>query len=97
MVGKRACSARMTRDNTVPSPTPASNRRSAGGDGCNVASSNDTRLAISVFSLQVDTNKRYFWRLSKKRKPDGTTSTGATAELWAGLAMALAALLPFEG
>src|SRR5712671_3079919 len=36
MVGKRACSARITRDKTVPSPTPASKIRSAGGVGCAV-------------------------------------------------------------
>src|ERR1700745_574506 len=83
MVGKRACSARKTRDNTVPSPTPASNSRSAGGDGCRLVSSSETRLAISVFSLQVETNSRYFWRLSKKRKPGGAT--------------ALAAATPFSG
>src|SRR5215470_14084037 len=71
MVGKRACSARITRDSTVPSPTPASNSRSAGGDGCRLDNSSEMRLAISVFSLQVDTNSRYFCRLSKKRKPGG--------------------------
>jgi hypothetical protein len=33
-----------------------------------LASSRATRLAITHFSLQVLTNRRYFWRLSKKRK-----------------------------
>src|SRR5512143_2250493 len=68
MVGKRSCILRMTRDSTVPSPTPASNTRTAGGRGCRLASSRPTRLAISHFSEQVFTNSRYFCRLSKKRK-----------------------------
>src|ERR1700679_4213855 len=57
----------MTRDRTVPSPTPASNMRMAGGAGWMLASSSETRLAISVFSLQVETNRRYFCLLSKNR------------------------------
>ena len=60
--------ARIARSSTVPSPTPASNRRSAGGRGWILASSSPTRLAITHFSLQVLTNSRYFCRLSKKRK-----------------------------
>ena len=77
----------MTRDSTVPSPTPASKIRSAGGDGCRLPSSSEIRLAISVFSLQVDTNSRYFCRLSKKRKPGGTISAATGAPL-SGLAAA---------
>lgn len=46
---------------------PASNMRNAGGAGCRLVSSSETRLAISVFSLQVETNSRYYCRLSKKR------------------------------
>ena len=61
-------------DNTVPSPTPASKIRSAGGDGCKLPSSSEIRLATSVFSLQVETNSRYFCRLSKNRKPAGWMS-----------------------
>src|SRR5580704_17213413 len=83
MVGKRACSARITRDSTVPSPTPASKIRSAGGDGCRLPSSSEIRLATSVFSLQVETNKRYFCRLSKNRKPAGATLAVAMAPLTA--------------
>src|SRR5262245_55347474 len=60
--------ARSARNSTVPSPTPASKRRTAGGRGWMLASSNPTRLAITHFSLQVLTNGSYFWRLSKKRK-----------------------------
>src|SRR3954468_24080340 len=60
--------ARMTRSSTVPSPTPASNRRSAGGRGWMLASSSATRCATTHFSEQVLTNSRYFCRLSKKRK-----------------------------
>ncbi|MEJ0028592.1 MAG: hypothetical protein WDN01_21420 [Rhizomicrobium sp.] len=48
----------------VPSPTPASNIRTAGGRGWMFASSSVTRFAISRFSLHVLTNIRYFWRLS---------------------------------
>src|SRR5579863_5226835 len=81
MVGKRACSARITRDNTVPSPTPASKTRSAGGAGCRLPSSREIRFATSVFSLQVDTNRRYFCLLSKKRNPAGATLVAATAPL----------------
>src|SRR5262249_1654572 len=58
----------MTRASTVPSPTPASNTRTAGGRGWILVSSNATREAISHFSEQVFTNSRYFCRLSKKRK-----------------------------
>ena len=58
----------MTRVSTVPSPMPASNTRTAGGSGCRWASSRPTRRATISFSLQVLTNSRYFWRLSKKRK-----------------------------
>src|SRR6201997_5781740 len=79
MVGKRACSERITRDSTVPSPTPASNSLSAGGDGCRLESSSEMRLAISVFSLQVETNSRYFCRLSKKRKPGGAMPVAEVA------------------
>src|ERR1700722_18123264 len=64
----------MTRDRTVPSPTPASNMRMAGGAGWMLASSSETRLAISVFSLQVETNRRYFCLLSKNRNPAGGIS-----------------------
>src|SRR5882757_7728313 len=60
--------ARMTRASTVPSPTPASNTLTAGGRGWILASSMPTRCATTHFSLQVLTNSRYFWRLSKKRK-----------------------------
>src|SRR5229473_2157366 len=77
MVGKRACSARITRESTVPSPTPASKIRSAGGVGCRLPSSREIRCATSVFSLQVETNSRYFCRLSKNRKPAGATSAAA--------------------
>src|SRR5581483_9202693 len=84
MVGKRACSARMTRDSTVPSPTPASKMRSAGGVGCKLPSSSEILFATSVFSLQVETKRRYFWRLSKKRKPGGAALVAAKAPL-AGL------------
>src|SRR5882757_5329270 len=68
MWGKRPCIARITRASTVPSPTPASNTRSAGGRGCRLDSSSATRSAITRFSLQVWTNSRYRWRFSKKRK-----------------------------
>src|SRR5579885_1787860 len=68
MVGKRSCIERMTRDSTVPSPTPASNRRTAGGRGWMLPSSSATRWWTTHFSLQVWTNRRYFWRLSKNRK-----------------------------
>jgi len=47
---------------------PASNRRTAGGCGWMWPSSRPTRRATTSFSLQVLTNSRYFWRLSKKRK-----------------------------
>src|SRR5258707_12153853 len=79
MVGKRACSDRITRDSTVPSPTPASKIRRAGGGGCRLASSSEILFATSVFSLQVETNSRYFCRLSKNRKPAGAWSGAATA------------------
>ena len=36
-----------------------------------LASSSETRLAISVFSPQVETNRRYFCLLSKNRKAGG--------------------------
>src|SRR5579872_6742711 len=81
MVGKRACSARSTRDSTVPSPTPASKIRSAGGVGCKLPSSSEILFATSVFSLQVETKRRYFWRLSKKRKPGGATLVPAKAPI----------------
>src|SRR5216684_3943711 len=84
MVGKRACSARITRDSTVPSPTPASKIRSAGGIGCRLPSSSEILFATSVFSLQVETNSRYFCRLSKNRKPAGAAS-GAAAAPFIGL------------
>src|SRR5215831_20773892 len=68
MAGKRSCIARITRASTVPSPMPASNSRTAGGRGWILTSSCPTRWATTHFSLQVFTNRRYFWRLSKKRK-----------------------------
>src|SRR3981081_3225704 len=74
MVGKRACSARITRDSTVPSPTPASKIRSAGGGGCRVPSSRENRCATSVFSLQVATKRRDVCRLAKNRKPAGAAA-----------------------
>jgi hypothetical protein len=55
---------RSSRDSTVPSPMPASNTRSAGGVGRRWESSSAARWAIAVFSLQVFTKARYFWRLS---------------------------------
>src|SRR4029079_19203544 len=79
MVGKRACTARITLDSTVPSPTPASKMRSAGGAGCRLPSSSEMRLPTSDFSLHVETHSRYFWRLSKKRKPGGATAGAAAA------------------
>src|ERR1700745_536100 len=77
MVGKRSCMARITRTSTLPSPTPASNRRTAGGRGWMLASSSETRWATTHFSLQVLTNSRYFWRLSKKRKIGSPVASGA--------------------
>jgi hypothetical protein len=77
MVGNRACTTRITRDSTVP--TPASKIRSAGGAGCRLPSSSEIRLPTSVFSLQVETNSRYFCRLSKNRKPGGATVLAAAA------------------
>ena len=68
MLGKRSCIERITRDSTEPSPTPASNTRTAGGRGWMLCSSSETRLATTHFSEQVLTNSRYFCRLSKKRK-----------------------------
>ncbi len=68
MAGKRSCIARITRANTVPSPMPASNSRTEGGRGWILTSSCPTRWATTHFSLQVFTNSKYFWRLSKKRK-----------------------------
>src|SRR5215831_12063360 len=47
---------------------PASNSRTDGGRGWILTSSCPTRWATTHFSLQVFTNSRYFWRLSKKRK-----------------------------
>jgi hypothetical protein len=35
------------------------------------------RCATSVFSLQVETNSRYFCRLSKNRKPGGAIAVAA--------------------
>ena len=66
------------------------------GAGWMLASSSETRLAISVFSLQVETNRRYFCLLSKKRKPGGAVSgcgsrrggaheAGQARRLWRGL------------
>jgi len=70
----------MTRANTVPSPTPASNTRSAGGRGWMLPSSSATRSAITRFSLQVWTNSRYFCRFSKNRKlPRGSRFSGGTS------------------
>src|ERR1700749_4749141 len=68
MCGKRPCMLRSTFDSTVPSPTPASNTRTAGGRGWMLCSSSETRFATTHFSEQVLTNSRYFCRLSKKRK-----------------------------
>ena len=68
MCGKRSCIERITRVSTEPSPTPASNTRTAGGRGWMLPSSSATRLATTHFSEQVLTNSRYFCRLSKKRK-----------------------------
>ena len=80
MWGKRPCIERITRASTVPSPTPASNTRSAGGRGWMLASSSATRSAITRFSLQVWTNSRYFCRFSKKRKlPRGSRFSGGTS------------------
>src|SRR3954469_2652561 len=67
-VGKRRCISRITRASTVPSPMPASNTRTAGGRGWICPSSRPTRRAMTSFSLHVLTKRRYFWRLSKKRK-----------------------------
>src|SRR5258705_11246896 len=82
MVGKRACSDRITRDSTVPSPTPASKIRSAGGVGCRLPSSSEILFATSVFSLQVETNSRYFCRLSKNRKPAGAAPGGGAGAVF---------------
>src|SRR5436305_4277864 len=68
MCGKRSCIERNERTSTEPSPTPASNTRTAGGRGWMLPSSSATRLATTHFSEQVLTNSRYFCRLSKKRK-----------------------------
>src|SRR5690242_13928269 len=57
----------MTRVSTVPSPTPASKMRTAGGFGWILASSRLTRSAMIHFSPHVFTKSRYFWRLSKNR------------------------------
>src|SRR5436190_19964943 len=70
----------MTRASTVPSPMPASNRRTAGGRGWIWPSSSPTRRAMTSFSLQVLTKRRYFWRLSKKRK------LVSGSAFWAGVA-----------
>src|ERR1700692_3108488 len=79
MWGKRPCIERITRASTVPSPTPASNTRSAGGRGVMLESSSPTRSAITRFSLQVWTNSRYFCRFSKNRKlPRGSRFSGGT-------------------
>ena len=57
-------------------------RRAAAG--CRCASSMPTRRAIISFSLQVLTNSRYFWRLSKKRKlREGAPSAAARLRLQA--------------
>src|SRR5215475_1948253 len=58
----------MTWLRTVASPMPASNIRMAGGTGCRCLSSIPTRSAMTHFSLQVVTKRRYFSRLSKNRK-----------------------------
>src|SRR5215471_10416870 len=106
MVGKRSCIARITRLSTEPSPTPASNRRTAGGRGWMLASSSETRWATTHFSLQVFTNKRYFCRLSKKRKlrcgsgsPGlaGTAMRGTGSAIPAGAAGAAADLAAVLG
>src|ERR1700739_3267185 len=87
MCGKRPCIRRITRDRTVPSPTPASNTRSAGGRGWMLESSSPTRSAITRFSLQVWTKSRYFWRFSKKRKlPLGSRFSGGTCSPRGGAA-----------
>src|SRR5580698_4930755 len=71
---------RITRASTVPSPTPASNTRNAGGRGWMLESSSATRSAITRFSLQVWTNSRYFCRFSKNRKlPRGSRFSGGTS------------------
>ena len=85
MCGKRSCIERITRTSTEPSPTPASNTRTAGGRGWMLPSSSVTRLATTHFSEQVLTNSRYFCRLSKKRKlrcgsfAPGAIATGPSA------------------
>ena len=50
----------MRRVRTVPSPIPASNTRKAGGTGWRPRMSKATRSAITCFSLQVLTKRRYF-------------------------------------
>ena len=62
------CIARIRRARTVPSPTPASNKRTEGGVGRMLPSSWATRSPIIHFSEQVLTNIRYFCRLSKNLK-----------------------------
>src|SRR5829696_1173361 len=85
MCGKRSCIARNIRSITVPSPTPASKTRTAGGRGWMLPSSSVTRLAITHFSLQVWTKRRYFCRLSKKRKLRcGSGSLAGSAEVAVG-------------
>src|SRR5437763_1470039 len=71
--------SRISRASTVPSPTPASKTRKAGGRGWMADSSSATRSAITRFSLQVWTNSRYFCRFSKNRKlPRGSRFSGGT-------------------
>ena len=85
MCGKRSCIERITRVSTEPSPTPASNTRTAGGRGWMLPSSSATRLATTHFSEQVLTNSRYFCRLSKKRKLRCGSSGAAHARSAPGL------------
>src|SRR6187401_1810796 len=53
MLGNRSCIERSERTSTEPSPTPASNTRTAGGRGWMLPSSSATRLATTHFSEQV--------------------------------------------
>src|SRR5690349_6471531 len=68
---------------------PASNTRTAGGRGWIWPSSSPTRRAMTSFSLHVLTKRRYFCRLSKKRKffSGSAFSRGAPAGAgWAAVA-----------
>src|SRR5215831_14841592 len=72
----------MTWLRTVASPIPASNIRIAGGTGCRCLSSIPTRSAMTHFSLQVVTKRRYFSRLSKNRKGRVTESLSMVLYLY---------------